>query len=79
MRQTQSQSNFQAFAQTNSYEDILNRYKTKKDLLAKTRLYTNNKENDMSTSPSSKGQDGGYLSFLEKQLERANRAYHDSA
>ena len=36
MRQTQSQSNFQAFAQTNTYEDILNRYKTKKDLLTKT-------------------------------------------
>jgi hypothetical protein len=60
----------------NSYENILNRYKTKKDLLAKTRLFSN-KENEDS-SPSSKGPDG-YLSFLEKQLERANRAYHESA
>lgn len=79
MRQTLSQQFLGGQHSANSYENILNRYKTKKDLLAKTRLYTNNKENDMSTSPSSKGQDGGYLSFLEKQLERANRAYHDSA
>ncbi len=60
----------------NTYETILNRYKTKKDLLAKThmaeKISSNNKEN-MSSSPSSKGD--GYLSFLEKQLERANRAF----
>jgi len=35
-----------------------------------------NKEN-MSTSPSTKGD--GYLSFLEKQLDRANRAFQETA
>jgi hypothetical protein len=56
----------------------LNRYKTKKDLLAKTHFAEKmgavgaNKEN-MSTSPSTKGD--GYLSFLEKQVDRANRAF----
>jgi len=38
--------------------------------------FSSNKEN-MSTSPSSKGD--GYLSFLEKQVERANRAFQETA
>jgi hypothetical protein len=82
MRQTLSQQNFQSFASVNSYENILNRYKTKKDLLAKTHFADKmtgagcNKEN-MSTSPSTKGD--GYLSFLEKQVDRANRAFQETA
>ena len=83
MRQTLSQQNFQSFASVNSYENILNRYKTKKDLLAKTHFAEKNmtgaganKEN-MSTSPSTKGD--GYLSFLEKQVDRANRAFQETA
>ena len=80
MRQTLSQQNFQSFASVNSYENILNRYKTKKDLLAKThfaeKMTVGNKEN-MSTSPSTKGD--GYLSFLEKQVDRANRAFQETA
>lgn len=58
----------------------MNRYKTKKDLLAKThfaeKMKAANKEN-MSTSPSTKGD--GYLSFLEKQVDRANRAFQETA
>jgi hypothetical protein len=81
MRQTLSQQNFQSFASANSYENILNRYKTKKDLLAKTHFADKmgaegNKEN-MTTSPSTKGD--GYLSFLEKQVDRANRAFQETA
>lgn len=76
MRQTQSQANFQVFASTNTYEDILNRYKTKKDLLTKTAAKQSNKENIESQSSNNK--DAGYLSFMEKQIERANRAFAET-
>lgn len=76
MRQTQSQANFQVFASTNTYEDILNRYKTKKDLLTKTAAKQSNKENIESQTSNNK--DAGYLSFMEKQLERANRAFAEA-
>ena len=76
MRQTQSQANFQVFASTNTYEDILNRYKTKKDLLTKTAAKQSNKENIESQTFNNK--DAGYLSFMEKQLERANRAFAEA-
>ena len=80
MRHTMSQQNFQSFASVNTYENILNRYKTKKDLLAKTHMaekYSSSNKENVSTSPSSKGD--GYLNFLEKQVERANRAFQETA
>lgn len=69
---SRQQASFSNFASTTSYETILSRYKTKKDLLLQTAA-------KQSCSTARGSEENSYLSFMEKQLERTSKAFQEAA